>query len=152
MALDEAAVLNRVRSICAGITGVAAAYSAAADDANGLPDAINDNGPVAIVYPGPTEQYIRSAAAHRHTYQVKVQLLVPGGTVRARMSVAVPFRTRLLDAFTAVAAANQWNSAIFVPPLQLIEGVYAGVEYAGWELTLQVSEQALATAAHGGAG
>lgn len=151
MALDEAAVLARVRDVVAGVTGVVAAYDASANDSTGLPDALNET-PVAIVFPGDTVAYTRSAAQHRHTYQVKVQVLCDGGSVRERTSKAVPFRSRLLEAFTAVAATNQWNSSIFVPPLRFIEGDYAGMPYAGWEMTLEVSEQALATAAHGGSG
>lgn len=151
MAFDEAAVLARVRDVVAGVSGIVAAYDASANDETGLPEALNEL-PAAIVFPGDTVAYIRSAAQHRHTYQVKVQVLCDGGSVQERTSKALPFRSLLLEAFTAVAAANQWNSAIFVPPLQFIEGNYAGTEYAGWELTLQVSEQALATSAHGGAG
>ena len=150
MALDEAAVLNRIRAEAALIDGVVEAYSAAANDAHGLPEAINDD-VVAIVFPGDTVDYIPSAAAHRHTYNVVVQLLCAGGSAAERASKAVPFRVRFLEAFAGARATNQYNSAVFVPPVKFIEGSYAGAQYAGWELTLRVSEHALATSAHGGA-
>lgn len=151
MALDEVAVLARIRSEVAKVTGIGAAYSAAATDEYGLPEALNDD-VAALVFPGDTLEYIRYSAAHRHTYDVSVQVLCCGGTVAERTAKAIPFRVRLLDAFCGVAAANQFNSAIFVPPLQFIEGNYGGAGYAGWEMTLRVSEQANVTVTHGGAG
>lgn len=149
MALNEAAVLDQVRTIAAGVTGVVAAYSAAALGDNGLPESLNDE-VTALVFPGDTLEYLLSAAHHRHTYQVKVQLACTGGNVQERTAKAVPFRTRLIEAFTKWAGGAEWDSAVLVPPVQFVTSEYGGTPWAGWELTLRVSEQAITTAGYDG--
>lgn len=151
MAIDQAAALNKIRDLIAGVEGLRVVYSAASADAGTrIPMALNVL-PCAMVIPGETQQYILSAGQHRHTYEVMVQVFAAGADSGLASSVAAPMPDRIIGVLMEnVALGGLVNSCLFERSGGLRELEYGGGVYRGYEIWLRVSEQASAAPAYGG--
>lgn len=156
MALSQTAVVSQVRRLVAEVGGVAAAYAASERGEWGIPAALNEFGEqgevCALVYPGATESYLLGQGAHRHTYEVVIQVFAAGGELGDRIADAMQYTDRLIEKFAtnvALGGAGGTNSAVFSRCSGLIKLEYAGLSYSGIEVALRVSEQATATPAYG---
>lgn len=151
MALRQAAVVGKIRDLLATVTGIDAAFSAADADDTRLPQAMNmSSSTVALVVPGATLVYILSNGAHRHTYEVKVQVMQSGAEPGTRASVVSVMPDRVLEKIVSnVALGGLCNSCVFRGSSGLVGIEYGGETFTGYEITLEVSEQAAATPAFG---
>lgn len=152
MALNQQAVIAKVRDVVATVAGIAAAYSAGDSDDTRLPEGITlADGAAALVLPGATVEYILQPGKHRHTYEVVVQVLTGGadtGMVAANMA---PMPDRVLEAMLLnVKLGGLVTFITFRRSEGLREFEYGGVEgYSGYELTFLTSEEASAAPAVG---
>lgn len=149
MALDQAAVVAKVRDLVATVTGIAAAYSAADTDDTRLPASLNAL-PAALVRPGNTLAYLLTNGQHRHTYEVTVEVLEQSsdpGIEAANVSV---MPDRVLEVLLLnVGLGGLCNSIVFKRSQGLRGEEFGGYEFSGYELTFEVSEQASASPAYG---
>lgn len=149
MSIDQAAVVAKVRDLCATVNGINAAYSAADNDDTRIPAGLAAT-PAALVFPGPTVAYTLVQGQHRHTYEVTVQVLESGGDAGIRDAVVSVFPDRVLEVVLAnVALGGLCNSFVFKRSGGLQVFDYGGYDYTGYELVFEVSEQASATPAYG---
>ena len=149
MALSQSTVLAQIRDLVATVTGMVRVYAAGETDENAIPASIQE-WPAALVIPGPTLEYILSPVQHRHTYEVTVQVLEAGGDIGERVTDVLPFVDRIIELFAGnVTLGNRANYCIFKRSSGLSGLEYGNIEYTGYEITLEVSEQATATAATG---
>lgn len=151
MALSQAAVVAKIRDLAATVSGITAAYSAADSDDTRLPAAVTQlDGSVALVMPGVTIAYTLTNGQHRHTYEVRVQVIEAGadeGILAQRLSV---MPDRMLEVMLQnVALGGLCNSMAFRRHQGLQSFDFGGVPYTGYELIFEVSEQASATPAYG---
>ncbi len=149
MALDQAAVIKRFRVLAASVTGVVAAYSAADVDEYRLPEALADL-PAVLVMPGPTIAYILVSGAHRHTYEVLVQVMDGRAEPGENAGVVSVMPDRFLEKFLLnVGLGGLCNSCVFKRSEGLKGIAYGGVIHSGYELVFECSEQASAAPAIG---
>lgn len=149
MALDQASVVARIREVLLEIPELKAVYAASESGINGIPAAFNDV-PCAVVFPGPTQEYILSMGQHRHTYDVKVHVIESGGDLAERVVAVLPFVDRVIEKLvTNVTLGGRANSVLFKSDSGLTGLEYGGVVYTGYEIILEVSEQAPASPAAG---
>ena len=151
MAIDQTAVLEKFRLRMAEISGINAAYAASQSSpaAGGIPANIVDF-PCAIVLPGKTLAYIIDNGRHRHTYQVRVLVLVTGMDYSENAFNVAPMPDRVIEKFTGnVTLGGSANSSVFRDSSGLSTVEWAGVEYLGYEFIFEVSETAAATVATG---
>jgi hypothetical protein len=150
MSLSMATQLNRIREIIAGIEGMERAFSAGETGREyGIPAAINQ-APAAIIFPGETREFALGQGRMHHTYEVIVQVIEGGGTMRVRAATVLPFVERVMAAFAANVKLGQ--SEVFARfesqgGFERLE--YAGAEYLGYTITLLVREVAAVTPAVG---
>lgn len=152
MALSQTTVIERLRVLAATVTGIEAAYAPTAVEAaiGGIPPSAAFTFPCAIVLPGPSSQYLIGNGRHRHTYRVRVLILVAGVDVVENAYVAAPMPDRFIEVMTGnVTAGGRANSVVFVESSGMAGVSWGGLEYLGYELTLEVSETAAATPAAG---
>ena len=103
-----------------------------------------------MVIPGPTAQYILMMGQHRHTYDVKIQVFEGGGDIGSRVNTVLPFVDLIIEKFAVnVTLGNRANSCLFKACGGLVGLEYGGITYTGYEITLEVSEQATAAPAIG---
>lgn len=149
MAIDQSAVIAKMRELVATVTGINAAYSAADNNDDRLPFALN-NTPAALVLPGATLAYTLMDGQHRHTYEVRVQVLEAGGDGGIRDATLAVMPDRVLAVFAAnVGLGGVCNSCVFRRSGGLQGFEYGGVDYTGYELTYEVSEQGSISTAYG---
>lgn len=149
MALSQTTVLTSIRSLIASTSGIQRAYSAGNADEHALPDALNEF-PAVIVIPGPTIEYLLRSGQHRHTYEVKVLVFArQGGSLGQTAVQAAPLVDAIIEQFTGNVGGSWANSCVYRRSTGLASLEYAEIDYLGWELTLEVSEQASATTAKG---
>lgn len=152
MALSMTTTIEQIRALVATVTGITRTGSSAAYGATGLPDAIpHGDFPAAMVYPGGTLKYILDSGGHRHTYEVLVHVMCNAGkNLDETAAQASPLVDAIIEKFAVnVTLGGRANSCIFVRQSGLMTLTYAGQDYPGWEITLEVSEQAPATPATG---
>ncbi len=149
MALSTATVIGQIRDLVAEVTDMERVYAASETDVNAIPPAINEY-PAALVYPGATDVYMIGQGAHRHTYDVNIQVLQGGADVGTRAATVLPFVDRIIEKFAVnVTLGNRANSCVFSRSSGFSTLEYAGIAYLGYEITLSVSEQASASPAGG---
>jgi hypothetical protein len=156
MALSLTTTIGQIRDLVEAVTGLAAVYAPSETDGNRVPAAFNDL-PCALVLPGPSLAYILSSGQHRHTYEVKVQIFeAPGGDTGEAANTILPMIDALIEKFAVnVGLANagganpRANSCIFSRHSGYVGMEYGGITYLGFEVILDVSEQASATPALG---
>ena len=149
MALDQAAVIKRFRVLASEVEGVEGAYSAADQDDWRLPSALADL-PAVLVLPGPTIAYILVSGAHRHTYEVLVQVMDGRAEPGENAGVVSVMPDRFLEKFLLnVGLGGLCNSCVFKRSEGLKGFDYGGVIHSGYELVFEVSEQAVAAPAIG---
>ena len=150
MALSMTAVIAQVRDLIAEVTGMKRVFAASETDENRIPGALNEF-PCAIVLPGPSAgDYILSAGQQRHTYEVKVQVFEAGADMGSRAAAVLPFVDLIIAKFEVnVTLGSRANHCIFRRQSGMVGLEYAGVTYTGYEITLEVSEQAVAAPAIG---
>lgn len=149
MAIDQGAVLRKMRALANTVNGIDAAYSSADADDNRIPEALG-GGVYALILPGSTVAYVLTSGQHRHTYDVRVQVLTGGGDpgIAAYRGTVMP--DRLLEVMLLnVALGGLCNSLVFKSSQGLQAFEYGGYPYSGYELVFEVSEQASATPAVG---
>lgn len=148
--VDQAAALRGIRQILEGVAGIAAAYSWADADDHRIPMAVNAL-PCALVLPGPTREFVFGVGSQRHTYEVEIQILAASSDPGIRAAASAP----LMDAVMAALISNTanenglWNSLVFERSGGAEDLEYAGTEYSGYRLFVEVSEQGSATPAVG---
>jgi hypothetical protein len=111
-----------------------------------------------MVIPGPDSRpYILSGGQQRHTYFVLVRIYeMMGGDLGEAANTALPMVDRVIEAFTGnvlLADADdsnpRANSCTYTDQSGLQNMIYTGREHLGYEIRLEVSEQATATPAAG---
>lgn len=150
MALSQTTVISRVRTLVAELTGMERVYAASEDDDNAIPSAFREF-PCAAVFPGPTSgEYLLAQGQQRHTYLVKVQVFQAGADIGERAAAVLPFVDLLIGKFELnVALGGRANSCTFTRCSGFVTLEYAGADYLGYEIDLEVSEQASAAPAYG---
>lgn len=153
MALSQMDVCEAVRAALEEIEEIVAAYapSQASPHAGGLPTALDAvDMPAALVMPGRTVQYILNPGRHRHTWQLRVLLLIGGADFSEAAYVAGPMPDAVIVEMAQHLTANGHANVILMAEgtgLSTIE--WAGGEYLGYELIFNVSEAAAVTVATG---
>lgn len=140
MALDQGAALDEVREKCATVTGIVAAFSESASaKATTLPPSLGVF-PCLLVMSGPTRSY--DVMVKRHTYEVRIWVLVQQAGFEAAGARAMPFTTRIIETFhDNVVLGGHANWAVFERASGLMAFEWNGIDYLGHEVTLLVSEQ-----------
>ena len=153
MALSQVDVCEVVRAALEEIEDIVAAYAPSQQTPTdgGLPTALNPvDMPAALVMPGRTLDYILQPGRHRHTWQLRVLLLLGGGDFTETAYIAGPMPDKVLEEMKEHLTANGYaNSLLFVEGSGLSTIDWAGAEYLGYELIFRVSEAAAATVATG---
>lgn len=152
MALSMTTTVRQIRELIADVEGITRVGAASEDDANALPSSIPPGDfPAVLVFPGPDIAYILSSGQHRHTYEVNVHVLCDArGDLGETAAQAMPLVDAIIEKFVGnVTLGNRANSCLYKRQTGLITLTFAGVEYPGWEIVLEVSEQASATPAVG---
>lgn len=151
MSLNMAAACSRIRELVAEVTGMERVFAASEDGEHGIPMALREF-PAAIVFPGPDSAngYQHSAGWHRHTYEVQVHVYA-GTATTERIANVLPFVDRIIDKFAQnVTLGSRVNSCRYLRQSGLaVLGGFGGVEYTGYEITLEVSEQSEAATGAG---
>ncbi|HXG36522.1 MAG TPA: hypothetical protein VNL15_06110 [Dehalococcoidia bacterium] len=143
------AVIAQIRDLVDEVTDMERVYAPSETDSNAIPLALNEF-PCALVFPGPTLEYILSNGGHRHIYQVKVQVIEGSALVSERAASVLPFVDRIIEKFAVnVTLGSRANSCIFETQSGFVGLEYGGIDYLGYEITLRVSEQAAASPAIG---
>ena len=139
MALNQGTVLDEIRDMCAAVSGVEAAFSESSDAlATSLPPALGVF-PCLMVMSGPTRDY--NPQVKRHTYEVRVWVLVQPAHLETAGPRAMPFTVRIIDAtHNNVILDGAANWCVFDRASGLIALEWNGVEYLGHEIILVVSE------------
>lgn len=150
--MDQAAAIRRIRTILAAVSGIAVAYSTADNDDDRIPPGFTlSEGAAAMVFKGATLERVAINGWQRHTYEVRVQVLVAGGDsgIAAAEAAALvdPVQTALLA--NVGSASGLWNSMVMTREAQAETFEFGGYEYEGFELFLRVSEAGAATIAVG---
>jgi len=149
VALSQSTVLAQIRDLVATVTGMERVYGQAETDANRLPFGGLEC-PCALVMAGPTQSYILTQPHHRHTYHVRVLVLEDGGDYGDRVATMLPMVDRLIELFTSnVTLGGRANYGLFRSASGLVGIEWAGVDYTGYEVLLEISETATASAAGG---
>ena len=144
MAISMVAALALIRDQIATITSISSVYSAGDTDTGAIPEALNDL-PAAIIYPGPdTEPYELVNGWHTHTYEVAVQLFEQGVDTGERAASLAPMVDRIIEAMAlGVKLGGSVTYCLFRRSSGFVTLEYGGVEYLGYEVTLEVKESAL---------
>lgn len=152
MALSQTTVIERLRVLAATVTGIQAAYAPTveAPESGGIPPSASFTFPCAIMLPGRTIEYLLSNGRHRHTYEVRILVIAGAGMVPETAYVAAPMPDRFLELMVGnVTAGGRANSVVFREGTGMAGIEWGGIDYTGYELTLEVSETADATPATG---
>lgn len=152
MALSQVAVLEKLRLRMAEVSGVNAAYAPSQEDpaSGGLPPAASFENPCAIVLPGRSSEYLITNGRHRHTYQVRVLLLITGFDYTENAFVGAPMPDRVIEKMTGnVTVGGSANSVVFQQSSGLDGISWGGKDFLGYEFLFEVSETAAATVATG---
>lgn len=153
MALSQMDVCEAVRTALEEIEDIVAAYapSQSAPGAGGLPVALQSvDMPAALVMPGRTVSYVLNPGRHRHTWQLRVLLLIGGADFSEAAYIAGPMPDAVIAEMAQHLTANGYANVILLAEgtgLSTIE--WAGYEYLGYELIFTVSEAAPVTVATG---
>lgn len=152
MALDQSAVIQTVRDLVATVSGVANAYSSADSDDTRLPAALSlASGAAAIVLPGATLEYVLQPGKHRHTYEVRIQILSSGGDEGVVSADLAPMPDRVLEVMALNVKLGSLVTYIHFTRSEGLKGFeYGGYDnYSGYELVYTASEEASASPAAG---
>lgn len=153
MALSQVDVLEVMRQALEEIEDVKAAFapSQASQAEGGVPlDIAREEMPVAIVLPGRTLKYILTQGRHRHTYQVRVLVLLAEVDLTEGAYLLGPLPDQVLgELLEHITADGYANSLLFKESQGLVGLQWAGRDYLGYELIFEVSEAAAATPATG---
>lgn len=157
MSLNQAAVMEQVRQALETVEVtegepddrlVAYAPTQVTEAAGGIPSAVQP--PCAIVLPGRTQEYILRSNQHRHSYQVRVLVLLASADYTETAFIAAVLPDRVLEVMSGqVTAAGTANSIVFAESEGLVELTWGGRTYLGYELIFNASEQAIVTPATG---
>jgi hypothetical protein len=138
-----------MRTLVAGVSGIVATYSAADQGDQKLPMALNAL-PAALLMPGQTVEYILSPGQQRHTYDVKVQVMTGGPEPGQSAYVTSPMPDAIIGVLVNnVLLGGICNGAVFKSSSGLQGFEYGGLEYTGFEVVIEVSEQGNASPAVG---
>lgn len=149
MALSQQAVISKLRTRVAEVTGLARCYAASESDDNALPMALNEL-PAAIVAPGPTLAYELKGGQHDHTYEAHVQVFQGGADLGGRAATVMPFVDLLIEKFAVnVGLGTLVTYALFRRSSGLVGLNFAGIDYTGFELVFEIRETAASTPARG---
>lgn len=160
MAIDQATLLDELRKrlenvvVYEGETEerlTAYAPTQPSTGEGGLPVAVSGADlPCALVLPGRTIDYILQPGQHRHTYLVRVLVLLAGADFTETAFVGGPLPDRIIEKMVGnVTVGGAANSCLFQDSTGLVAIQWGGVEYLGYEMQWRVSEQASATPATG---
>lgn len=153
MAIDQVAALEKVRARTAEVTGIAKAYAPSQTNpaAGGLPASVAlEGGAIALILPGPTLDYILTQPRHRHTYEVRVLILLAGPDYSENAFNGGPLPDRVIEKFVGqVTLGGSVNSCIFRRNTGFTGIEWGGLDYLGYEITLELSEAATASAGTG---
>lgn len=140
MALSMATALTTIRTTIAAITGIEETYSAGETGTHAVPAAFASF-PAVLVLPGPDTGYELSKPAHRHRYEVLVQLLSTGGDLGERAAVVVPFIDAIINKFaTSIKLGGTIETCVYRRQSGLVNLTYGNRDYEGYEIVLEVSE------------
>lgn len=151
MALSQTTVLEKFRARMAEVSGVVAAYapSQSTPSAGGIPAGLSDF-PCALVLPGRSLDYIITNGRHRHTYEVRILLMVSGMDYSENVFNAAPMSDRVIEKMTGnVTVGGDANSVVFKESSGLSTVEWAAIDYLGYEFKFEISETAAATVATG---
>lgn len=150
MTLSQTNVIAQVRDLIDEATGFARIYASSETEEHAIPPALNEY-PSVIVIPGPTTDYKLTTGQQRHSYEVKVLVFCnEGGDLGQSAAQASPLVDAIIAKFEAnVTLGARANYCLFSRSSGLVTLEYAGLEYLGWEIVLNTSEQAPASPAVG---
>ena len=158
MAIDQAAVLDALRQRLESVVVyegeaeerlIAYAPSQPSPGEGGLPLEVTDL-PAALVMPGRTIDYILQPGQHRHTYLVRVLVILGGGQYTETAFIGSPLPDRIIEKMVGnVTLGGAANSCLFQDCSGLVEITWGGTQYLGYEMQWRVSEQASASPATG---
>lgn len=149
MALSTATVIGQIRTLVATVSGIKRVFAASETGDNAIPVAINEL-PAALIFPGATVVYHLESGGHRHTYDVKVQVVESGPDIGQRAATVLPFVDAIIELFAInVSLGARANSCVFKVSSGLTGLEYGGIFYTGYDITLEVSEQENVTPAPG---
>ena len=150
--LDAPAVMDRLRARLATVQGLARVYSQSASEPdNALPVALSET-PCATISQGQVLTYTLTQPRHAITYEVLVHLYEAGGFLGQRAAVVLPLPEAVLGVLLGnVTLGGLVTYVVFKRHSGLTGLTYGGNEYTGYELVLEVQQQAAISAAPGGA-
>lgn len=152
MALSQTTVIERLRVLAATVTGIQAAYAPTveAPESGGIPPSTSFTYPCVIILPGRTIEYLLVNGRHRHTYEVRVLVIAGAGLIPENAYVAAPMPDRFIELMPGnVTAGSRANYVLFKQCTGMAGIEWGGIDYTGFEITLEVSETASATLATG---
>lgn len=131
-------------SILRTVTALKRVYSAGEEGVNGIPDALSDQVPSAIVYPGEMVNYEQGPSeAERHEYNLKIQVFVNGADTANKINNVIDVFDTIKVAFQQATALNDISAAIRAARItswRFGSLTYGSETFTGWEITLFVSE------------
>lgn len=151
--LSQVDVMEVLRLALERIEDIKAAFapSRAEQESGGIPlDIAQEEMPVAIVLPGRTLRYILTQGRHRHTYQVRVLVLLAEVDMTEGAYLLGPMPDQILGELLGHVTADGYASVLLFKENQGLIGLeWAKREYMGYELIFEVSEAAAASPATG---
>lgn len=147
MPLSRVTVCNAMRDLMASVTGLEAVYSFAHDDEYRVPEGFSDF-PMAIVIPGSTRSVKLGQGQHRHSYEMRVQILTGEADFGERMARVFAFEDLIINHFTnKIALGGTVNSCLFESTSGAASFDWGDESFPGIELTFSVSEDVPASPA-----
>lgn len=142
------AVLSAIRTVITGVTALDRVYSQSHNDANRLPADIE--GVAVLVVRGPITRYLLDNNRQRKDYLVRVLVLAGGLDYGEKAYAILPLANSICEAFAGhVTLGGLVTRVVFQGSegLSLIE--WAGAEYLGEAITLDVTEESNITVGAG---
>lgn len=139
-----ATACTEVWTVLSGVTELKRVYAAGKEGDHAIPDAIGDQVPAAIVYPGQMRTYEQGPSeAERHEYELEIQVFVDGGDTGSKVNTALVVFDAIKAAFRNAVALNGISTAIQVARIsswRFGSLTYNGETFTGWAISLFVSE------------
>jgi hypothetical protein len=136
--------IGRIRDLIAEIPGINEVYAASDVGEDAIPDSLQ-NFPAVIIYPGPDtgDGYVLNNSWQEHTYEVAVQIFESGGE---RASSVLPYVDAIIEKFRQnVTLGARATYCVFSRQSGFATLAYGGMDYLGYEITLEVNEQGATT-------
>lgn len=140
------AVLDAIFDVLDGVSGLNNVYSQSKTDAHRLPGDIERVS--VLVIRGPIHRYSLANGWFRRDYEVKILVVAGGSDFGERAAAILPLVTTICDAFAgSVTFSGLVTACVFAGAEGLGTIEWAGAEYTGDSITLNITEEgAISTA------